>query len=104
MSTQQMSPLTQKNLHDVTQKKDEHTTGIIAEMEVGPYNESLMSLGAFDEGRQPKGFCLEFTNEPTAQEKILSEITTAEQNGRLQYVLRVVNDTPRALCVEISQL
>jgi hypothetical protein len=104
MSTQQISPVIQKKSHDVTRKKNEHVTGVIAEMEVGPYNESLMSLGAFDKAKQPKGFCLEFTSEPTAQEKILSEITTAEQNGRLQYVLHVVNDTPRTLCVEISQL
>ncbi len=78
---------------------------LIAELEVGPHDESLMSLGTFGEGEQPRGYCVAYDlDSKSAELARIGVTTTTTANGRLQYLLQITNGSSESLCAEIRQL
>lgn len=78
---------------------------IIAELEVGPHDESLMSLGTFEENEQPKGFCVAYNlDSKSAELAKIGVTTTTVSNGKLQYLLQIANCSNESICAEIRQL
>ena|SRR5882757_3397083 len=78
---------------------------MIAELEVGPHDESLMSLGTFEEDKQPRGFCVAYNlDSQSAELAKIGVTTTTVASGKLQYLLQIANDSNESLCAEIRQL
>lgn len=74
---------------------------VLAEMEIAPYDNSLMSLGIYKAKRQPKGFCVEYNAEIDDSDSVKAEVTARVITGGFQYLLQIVNNTGRTLCAEI---
>lgn len=102
------TPQTTKKMTQVSQgegKPNRKKSGVtIAEMEVGPHDDSLMSLGAFAQNDQPTGFSIAFDIRLDSSELVTTEITTKAAAGKLQYLLQITNHSNKALCAEIRQL
>jgi hypothetical protein len=78
---------------------------MIAELEVGPHDESLMSLGTFKESEQPKGFCVAYDlDSKSAELARVGVTTTTTASGRLQFLLQITNGSNKSLSAEIRQL
>lgn len=93
------------NVPHINRYPEINTGEMIAELEVGPHDESLMSLGTFEEGDQPKGFCVVYDLDPkSAALTKIGITTTATAGGGLQYLLQITNSSNKSLCAEISQI
>lgn len=78
---------------------------MIAELEVGPHDESLMSLGTFEEDKQPRGFCVAYDlDSKSAELAKIGVTTTTVASGKLQYLLQIANGSNKSICAEIRQL
>lgn len=63
-----------------------------------------MSLGVFEEAKQPKGFSIGYHSHIENPEQLEIEITSQKVANGLLYVLRIANNTQLTLCAEIRAL
>lgn len=87
-------------LHVAAHRAPTLTGQLIAEMEVTPNDNSLMSLGMYEKEKQPRGFSVEYSD-ADLQDGVEAEVASREVPGGFLYFLQVVNSTNRAFCAEV---
>lgn len=96
-------------LVEVSQTNRQHTnqiTGrVVADIEVAPHDNALLSLGTYSDSSRPKGICIEFdANAKVPAQSVSAHVTATEVSSGSQYLLQINNDTQYMLCAEVRLL
>lgn len=79
-------------------------TRYVGKLEVGPWQQSRMSLGVFDDNNPAKGFSVNLTAGPEFAEAVMTRVISLNRSKQYELMLHIANNGDKKIGIEIWQM
>lgn len=79
-------------------------TNYVGDIQVGPWQQSRMSLGIFSPERPAKGFSINLVSDFVPSDAITTHILSEQRGTRSELILHIANRSDKMIDIEIWQM